>query len=75
MFAVPDPGLTEQSSWEAHLGALGRCVRIGGGRMEMAVAAVWGPALWQSWSGEPLMGGWRVLPGQPCELLEPGNRD
>lgn len=29
-FVVPDPGLTDQSSWEARLGALGRCAEAGG---------------------------------------------
>lgn len=29
-FVVPDPGLTDQSSWEARLGALGRCAEDGG---------------------------------------------
>lgn len=40
--------------------------RTGTGRMETAVAAMWGPAASRLWVGEPLTRG--VQPGQPFEL-------
>lgn len=58
-FVAPEPGLTEQSSWEAPLGALGR--RAEGQQDGGAAPALWGLAVSWSWLGEPLSRG--VPPG------------
>lgn len=73
-FVAPEPGLTEQSSWEAPLGALGR--RAEGQRDGGAAPALWGLAVSWSWLGEPLSRGvpagavWRqemeTNPSPPC---------
>lgn len=65
-FVVPEPGLTQQSSWEALLGLWGEELRAG--------EAGWrGLAVWWSWVGEPLTRG--IPPGQPWSCLEAGNGD
>lgn len=70
---VPDPGLTDQSSWEARRGALGRCAAAGGrqdgdsccsdeGSRSVAVVGRGAPA-----RGSRL--------GSALSWLEPGNGD
>lgn len=87
-FVGPDPGLTDRSSWEALLGALGRCAEDRGrqdgdsccgdaGSGSVAVVGRGAPARGgPSWTALELAGAgkWRLIPSRPAVRGARGNQ-